>query len=1425
MLDRETALAEVEACVRGATQDSVRLLGEDAAWAVRALARAAASGTDPRAARVLGWYHWECCRALGGQEGLADRIAAIRYLVPSYRSDPRSVPEDLRDELEVASDPHASAGSYPTARIWDMRAHDLLAQFDRVGSLENLDEKVVRLVRTLALLTAFPVVPGRDLQEIWVLDSLGVSLYQQYRKTGRIDRLERAIEVLREVLVSTPADDPNRARRLFYLGQDLWYLATRGGLPGELVEAVTLMREAVAATEPDDATRAERLDGLGIGLGTLFEETGRIGPLREAAEAMREAVAATPEGDPALARRLSAVATMLWYLARHNGRSDVLAEAVASAGRAVALTPVGHPERDGCLQIQTAVLDALVKTAREATPPERRVAALRAAMAAIPEGHALLASCRSALGIALHGLFEQTGRAVLLDEAVDALGAAVAACAEDDPERAGHLHNLAYARSLLTTHGGPLTQLELAVEDRRRALGAAAPGTPDRVGRLSDLAGELLALSDYTGRAGELEEAEAILREVLSTAHPGQAEYGMFAGNLARVQWKLSERTGRTDLLEAAAEAARLAAAAPQDHLDRPAVLSMLGSILVRLAQLTGRTALLDEALDAARAAAAAAPQGHPDRSRTLCNLGDVLCRRSVMTGRVADQEESVAVLRESLAIQDLGSRDRSVALRGLNRGLLWLFNRTGRADHLEEAVEAAREAVAVVPAGHADRAGCLIVLAEALEKLSGRTGRGDLLEEAVEAAREAVAATPQDDPRRVVHINSLGTVLVKSFEHNRKSSRLEGAVAAMREAVAGTPPDHPDRFTYLGNLAAVLTLLAARPGALEESVRAGREAVAGTPPDHPMRATWLVQLGWALESLSETAGQPGLSDEARSCHREAMDCTAGETSVRVSACRSFALLTAESDAPAALEALECATDLLETLAPGSLSRSDRQYQLGRLVPGLAAEAAAAALAVGKPVRAVELLERCRGVLAAWVLGRRDQDLTSLRGQAPHLADQLDQLNARLDDLDRPQSAADREHREVHTAAAVAEGRQLASARRRTYEDRRSLLERIREIPGCERFLQAPDIADLTRAAQAGPVVFLTATRSRRDALILTGRPEDPVQTVPLAVSYEMALFAVMRLRGILRSVADRSLDPMERVLAQNELRPILAGLWDKVAEPVLTHLGHTAPPEPGQPWPEVWWCPVGELAELPVHAAGHHADPADRPGGPRTVLDRVVSSYATTVRALIQTGRRSSSPENSTLIVPVPRAPRAAALSGVNVETTAITGLVPDAHVLAAPTREAVLRALPDHRIAHFACHGVTDTADPSRSHLVLADHATGPLAVSDISALKLSAGLAYLSVCATSGTSSRLADESIHIASAFHLAGFRHVIGTLWSVDDRTSAQLAADFYASLTRNGTTEPRLELSARALHDAVRRLRTRYPLTPTLWAAYTHTGA
>jgi CHAT domain-containing protein len=136
---------------------------------------------------------------------------------------------------------------------------------------------------------------------------------------------------------------------------------------------------------------------------------------------------------------------------------------------------------------------------------------------------------------------------------------------------------------------------------------------------------------------------------------------------------------------------------------------------------------------------------------------------------------------------------------------------------------------------------------------------------------------------------------------------------------------------------------------------------------------------------------------------------------------------------------------------------------------------------------------------------------------------------------------------------------------------------------------------------------------------------------------------------------------------------------------------------------------------------------------------------------------------------------------------------------------------------------------ADPSRSKLLLTDHDTAPLTVISLAPVKLDhAQLAYLSACRTAITdNAKLIDESIHLTSAFQLAGFPQVIGTLWDIEDEGAATIATDFYEHLTTDVPVPGNLDSrrAAHALHEVTLALRDRLPGRPSLWAAYTHSGA
>lgn len=164
-------------------------------------------------------------------------------------------------------------------------------------------------------------------------------------------------------------------------------------------------------------------------------------------------------------------------------------------------------------------------------------------------------------------------------------------------------------------------------------------------------------------------------------------------------------------------------------------------------------------------------------------------------------------------------------------------------------------------------------------------------------------------------------------------------------------------------------------------------------------------------------------------------------------------------------------------------------------------------------------------------------------------------------------------------------------------------------------------------------------------------------------------------------------------------------------------------------------------------------------------------------------------------------------------------------------PSITQVLPVLPEYQIIHFACHGVSDPTVSSNSHLFLFGNdplQPGPerLTAADVSNMNMkTAQVAYVSACSTADNpSSQLADESIHIASGFQLAGFSHVLTSLWEADDVACRRVSVEFYRRLFARREISGHRVVST-CFHHAVKELRKDMLRQPIKWAAFIHTGA
>jgi CHAT domain-containing protein len=962
----------------------------------------------------------------------------------------------------------------------------------------------------------------------------------------------------------------------------------------------------------------------------------------------------------------------------------------------------------------------------------------------------------------------------------------------------------------------------------------------------------LLQRYQLSGDPKMLEVAEGMLRKSLPRLPEGSRVRGMRLSSLGVALRLRSELTGNRALLQEAEATGRAALDVLEGDPWRLAAGFNLAATLARVAEQGGGLVPAEEAVMLCRAAVDAADPSTFGLDQQQCRgqLGASLFYVFLLTGDVAPLEEAVSVLRA--AADELADSHpmRAAILGTLGQALARMADRTGDGNLLQEAADAAGRAMDAAPPGSPYRAGHVSNLARILVQVFEHSApttrlastpdpeRTGTLADALDMAREAAGDTAAGQGQRALYLANLGAILLTAAEYAAKAGQfstagrgkgpgdraalLREAVAVLREAVTMIPDEHPLRASYLNNLGLALRATAIatmNTSQLADAAWAIREAIAAVPENHPDLAQFQVNLANVLADLADRTADSFLRAEAVALDLTAAANANAPTVARIGAYRRVAARATEAGQDAeALAALEAAIGLAQRLAPRTLLLRDREDRLASLA-GLASEAVAAALGAGLPEQAVELLEQVRGLLYAEVLDAHGGELARLAAVRPDLADSVTALRDHREDLERPDPLRPgRFAPDPSDTFRVA--RDLAADRLAANEDWDDLIARIREVEGFAGFFGPPRVADLAAQACDGPVVFVSASPARSDALLVTGDPGEPVRAVALT---SLRYADVIEQASQLARAYDQEYTGAGTA-AQEQILKILAWLWDTIASPVLDALGYDQVPGAGQGWPRLWWCPVGPLTSLPLHAAGHHD------GTGRSVMDRVISSYAPTLRSLAYA--RSRGPDEArdvtrgtAVIVSAPAVPGFATLPSARSEAQVISSLLPGALVLDDPLGADVLMALGGSCVAHFACHAYTHWASLGASRLVLRDYATDPLTVADISRLRLPGGLvAYLSACSTAVTAPELADESVHIVSAFHLAGYQHVIGTLWPVGDRPAARLAADFYRRLTGADPMIGGLPVPAEALHHAVRSMRKRHSRVPAVWAAYIHVG-
>ncbi|KAJ7467583.1 TPR-like protein [Mycena latifolia] len=1282
------------------------------------------------------------------------------------------------------------------AACLNVLGHICLKCYIQVGTLDGLNQGV----------SAYTDAVRDDPTSATYLSDLGQALRCRFERLGKLTDLNESVSKLEAAVSLTPEGHPAKPSLLSNLGNSLWSRFKQLGDLTDLNESVSKLEAAVSLTPEGHPDKPSQLNNLGNSLHSRFERLGDLTDLNESVSKFKAAISLTPEGHSAKPSLLSNLGNSLQTRFEQLGDLTDLNESVSKLEAAVSIIPEGHPDKPSWLNNLGISLKTRFEQLGDFSDLNESVSKLEAAVSLTPEGHPAKPSWLSNLGNSLRTRFERLGDLTNLNGSVSKLEAAVSLTPEGHPDKPSRLNDL--GKSLLTRFKrlGDLTDLNESVSKLEAAVSLTPEGHPSKPSLLNNLGSSLQTRFERLGDLTDLNESASKFKAAVNLTPEGHPDNASQLSNLGVSLQTRFEQLG--DLIDLNGSVSKLEAAVsltPEGCPDKPSRLSNLGNSLRTRFERLGDLTDLNESVSKFEAAVSLTPEGHPAKPSLLSNLGNSLLTRFERLGDVADLNESVSKLEAAVSLTPEGHPDKPSWLNNLGNALWTHFKQLGDLTDLNESVSKFEAAISLTPEGHPDKPSWLSNLGNSLKTRFERLGDLADLNESVSKFEAAVSLTPEGHPAKPSLLSNLGSSLQTRFEQLGDFTDLNESVSKLEAAVSLTPEGHRNKPSWLNNLGNSLQIRFEQLDDLtdlNESMSKFEAAVSLTPEGHPDKCSLLSNLGNCLHARFNRLKDPRDFEHMLIQYSHAASSPTGSAQTRFKASTMWAHYAHTHQHPSVLHAYATAIDLVPHVAWLGLSINDRHHQLLN-VGHLVRDAASAAIDAHEYSKAVEWLEQGRSVIWGQVLNLRTP-VDELQMLHPKLVTELVSVSNLLEtsgtrsDIEaasfRPPQSLQATARQYHDLAA----------------QRDKLLQQIRGLAGFQRFLLPKLISELSHAAKTGPVVLLNTGSYRCDALILIPGFADEVMHVPLPdFTLAQAQHLTKALGYIVRGGArsERLDGGREGDLPPDEqFSQILSVLWINIVKPILDGLALMNPSYQDQG--RIWWCPTGPLAFLPIHAAGLYGQGV---ASDSKLSDFLISSYTPSLSALIESLRAKQESQDGLQLLAVaqPSAFGQNQIPGTMKEIASIEHLAQRVIPVLRleqdmATVESVQKAMRESQWAHFACHGLQDMSTPTNSALLLAG--SSRLTLANIIQLHLPhADLAFLSACQTATGSKHLEDESVHLTAGMLLAGYRGVIGTMWSIMDTDGPQVAGDVYAHLFK--TSPPDSTRAAEALHLAVRKLR------------------
>ncbi|KAF8810864.1 hypothetical protein BYT27DRAFT_7253320 [Phlegmacium glaucopus] len=1163
-----------------------------------------------------------------------------------------------------------------------------------------------------------------------------------------------------------------------------------------------------------------------------FGETGNVDDITQVIFCYKKAISSIPPGLDVLPTMSYSLGTS--YLNRFQRTGDLqdVDHAISYLQSAVESTP-GHANLSSWFNNLGYLYSLRFKHTSDLQDIDGAISCHQSAVESTLSGHADLPSRFTNLGTSYLWRFQRTGNIQDIDHAISYLQSAVESTISVHATLPSRYHNLgtAYLRRFERTHN--VQDIDHAIS----YLQSAVEPTPSVYANLSswfnNLGTSYSLRFERTGNIQDIEHAISYLQSAVESTPPGHADLPSRFNNLGNSYARRFERTGDLqDIDHSISHHQNAVESTPSGHANLPTRFSNLGNSYLSRFERTGDLQDIEHALCHHQNAVESTPPGHADLPGCFNNLGSSYARRFGRTGDLQDIDHSISHHQTAVESTLSGHADLPTRFSNLGNSYLDRFERTGDLQDIEHALSHHQNAVESTPSGHADLPNRFNSLG--ISYLCRFECTGDLqdIEHALSHHQNAVESTPSGHADLPSWFNSLGNSYLRRFERTGDLQDIEHALSHHQNAVEFAPSGHadlPNWFNNLGNSYACCFESTGDLQDIDQAISHHKNAVEITPFGHAFLPAHSKNLGKSYYCrFQRTNYLPDVLNSVASYRRAAE--ANGTPSTRLRSAMLAATLSSVYDESHCLIDFARAISLLSEVA-GLEQTIHRRHTNLHDYSDLVASAVATALHFNKADLALEWLEQGRCLV--WnQLNQLRTPIDNLSMKNPSLANRFIQVASALESYGtRSALSAPSSH------ATLAEDIRLQDATRNhtlRATEYRQLLKEIRDLPDFHDFLQPPKASDfLSSLPSDGPVIIFNIHNTRCDALALIAGIEEPLYIPLEKFSIEQAEQLQKTLQfGLLkqREVEDHDrmalrvrLDPSSMLLVLNEL-------WCKVVQPILKALGYSSPPNPSDR-SRIWWCPTGPLAFLPLHAAGIYGSAYERGS---CISDFVVSSYIPTVRSLNDKFIASSTSSRCTSVVLIsqPNTPGLSSIPSTRTETHALEALMKgtavDALLLedSKATREKVKAEMKSRSWAHFACHGVQDVDHPLKSGLCLHD---GRLELLEIMKEEIpNLDLAFLSACQTSKGDLTLSEEVVHLTAGMLAAGYRGVVGTMWSISDMHGPAFATEFYEYLLRekglDGLDSTR---AAYALDHATRKVRERLGEGDTAfltWVPYVHFG-